>query len=169
MRITLTWTTPLILLCACSSPTPRLNAPPHGETENPSEMQALYTHMTDNALLADMNVSDVDFVPHRAILNSLGEERLCRLAGLMQEYGGEISYTPNETDQDLVDRRIDAILDYLAEAGLKATPRVVREGPPGGRGMDAREAILIKLLEGMYRPAQAGGGPPGPYSPPKEK
>jgi hypothetical protein len=158
MRSMLPWIVPLTLLCACNSPPgPRLNAPPHGDAECKSEMQAMYVHMTDNALLADMSVSDADFLPHRPILSDLGEQRLCRLAGLMQEYGGEIRYTPGVEDDDLVDRRIEAIIDYLAEAGLPASPEAVREGLPGGHGMEAREAILIKAAEGTYHPKQTGG------------
>lgn len=158
----------LVLLCACSSPTPRLNAPPHGDAECQSEMQALYTHMSDNALLADMNLSDVDFVPHRPLLSDIGQDRLCRLAGLMHEYGGELHYTPADSDQDLIDARISAIVDFLAEAGLAAAPREVSVGLPGGRGMQAREAIVIMVAEGLYQPRQSNGpgfAPAGPMMP----
>jgi hypothetical protein len=157
MRTLLPWTAPLILLCACNSPSPRLNAPPHGDAECKSEMHAMYTHMSDNALLEDMNLSDVDFLPHRPMLSALGEERLCRLAGLMHEYGGELRYTPSETDEDLIQSRIQAIIDFLAEAGLPAAPQEVSVGLPGGRGMPAREAIVIMVSEGMYQPNQSGG------------
>ncbi|HPC20967.1 MAG TPA: hypothetical protein PK920_00650 [Phycisphaerae bacterium] len=154
----------VILLCACNSPSLRLNAPPHGCAEARHEMQAMYTHMSDNALLADMNLSDVDFIPHRPMLSARGEERLCRIVALMQEYGGEIRYTAENGDRDLVDRRIEVIIDFLTEAGLPA--HAVREGLPGGRGMEAREVLLIKLVEGTYSPERSGGGEksgPGQY------
>jgi hypothetical protein len=157
MRTTLPWTASLILLCACSTPSPRLNAPPHGGTDCPSDMQAMYMHMSDNALLEDMNLSEADFVPHRPMLSALGEDRLCRMAALLQQYGGEIHYTPENDDKDLIDRRIETVVDFLAEAGLAAAPQEVSVGLPGGRGMQAREAIVIMVTEGLYQPKQSGG------------
>ncbi|MGD8452993.1 MAG: hypothetical protein PVJ57_14330 [Phycisphaerae bacterium] len=147
----------LLAMTACSSPSPRLNAPPHGKPETTSEMQSMYTHMTDNALLADMTVSDIHFLPHRALLSSLGEERLSRLALLMQAYGGTIRLSTNVTDEGLVDARINEVLEFLCQAGIDATAETVRLDMPGGRGLDATEVILIKTNEGTYRPEASGG------------
>jgi hypothetical protein len=150
--IRLLWCTVAVgLVCgACQKPVTRLNAPPHGVAEQKSELQAEYTHMADNALLADMVVSDVHFAPHRAILNSLGEERLSRLAALMELYGGTIRLSTNETDSELVAQRIDQVQKFLSEAGIATTTETVALGLPGSRGMDAAQAVLIKANEGTY-------------------
>ena len=150
------WIASLGLLCmACNSPEPRLNAPPHGVAEEVNEMQSMYTYMNDNALLADMTISDIHFLPHRAILSSLGEQRLSRLASLMEAYGGEIRFDTCLDDQVLVERRTETIIDFLQDAGIDAAADVVSEGLPGGRGIDATEAILIKANEATYNPDKA--------------
>lgn len=146
------------LFCgACQEPAPRLNAPPHGTTENASELQAEYRHMVDNALLTDMAVSDIHFVPQRALLNALGEERLARLASLLELYGGTIHFSSNLTDSKLIDDRIDQVRNYLCEAGIDTTAEVVAPGLAGGRGMDAAQAVLIKAHEGTYVPKKSAG------------
>jgi hypothetical protein len=147
------------LVCgACQEPAPRLNAPPHGTQEKAPELQAEYTHMLENALLEDMVVSDIHFVPHRAILNSLGEERLARLASLMELYGGTIHLSTYVTDPKLVEARVEQVRNYLCAAGIDTTAETVVPGLAQGRGMDAPQAILIKTNEGTYVPKKSGGG-----------
>lgn len=145
------------LLCvACNSPTPRLNAPPHGTAEQVNDLQSTMVYMTDNALLADMTVSDVHFFPHRSLLNSLGEQRLSRLASLIDAYGGEIRFSTNSQDKQLVSQRTQAIKEYLRDAGVDVVANTVREDMPGGSGMDANEVVLIKLSEAAYIPGKSG-------------
>lgn len=154
------------LLCgACQKPAARLNAPPHGTSDSASDLQAEFTHMIDNALLIDMTLSDVHFVPHRAMLNSLGEERLARLAALMELYGGTLRLSTKATDEALIAKRIDGVRKYLSDAGIDTAAEVVTLGAAGGRGMDAGQAVLIKAHEGTYVPkkkASAAGPPGGP-------
>jgi hypothetical protein len=140
------------LICfSCNSPAPRLNAPPHGTAERVSPMQSTLVEMTDNALLADMTVSDIHFRPGRAALNTLGQERLSRLASLLQAHGGYIRFYTQSVDQDLVQQRLATIREFLSQAGIDTAAEVVRQDLPGARGMEASEAILIKKTEGGYR------------------
>jgi len=141
-----------LLAAACNSPQPRLNAPPHGVAEKTSPMQTMYSHMVDNALLADMTVSDMHFLPHRAILNTVGQQRLSRLATLMDAYGGTIRFNTDEADAELVDARLAAIVAFLRDAGIDTSTEVVIHDLPGGSGMDAGQAILIKVHEATYKP-----------------
>jgi hypothetical protein len=142
----------LLVACAgCNSPDPRLNAPPHGQPETTSEIQSTFVHMVDNGLLADMTVSDIHFLPHRPLLNPLGEQRLSRLALLMEAYGGEVRFSSDVADEDLVAQRTEAIRDFLCKAGIDTSSEVVRADLPGGRGMEATEVILIKAEEGTYK------------------
>jgi hypothetical protein len=170
LRLLLASTIVVALVCgACQKPMSRLNAPPHGTAERASGLRAEYTHMVDNALLIDMTVSDVHFLPHRAALSSLGEERLSRLAALIELYGGTVRLSTNELDSKLLAERIDRVRSYLCEAGIDTTTEVVAPGQPGGRGMDAGQAVLIKANEGTYVPkkksavgAPVVGAKPGP-------
>lgn len=148
-----------LLSSGCAEYSKRLNAPPHGQPVETSDMQGTFVYMTDNALLADMTVSDIHFLPHRAQLSALGEQRLARLVSLMQAYGGTIRFNSSLTDQELIRSRLATVRDFLAEAGVDTTAEVVREDLPGGRGMDAVEVILIKAGEATYTPRE--GGRPG--------
>ncbi len=147
----------LLWLTGCMNEAPRLNAPPHGDVDEVSNMQSTYTYMTDNALLADMTVSDAHFLPHRARLNDTGERRLARLASLLDEYGGSIRLNSDVTDEALVQKRVETVVAFLRDAGLPASAQTVQRDIAGGRGMDAAQAILIKANEGSYQPRGRGG------------
>jgi hypothetical protein len=164
MRILVCWIVAGgLLLTGCNEPAKRLNAPPHGVPVQTSEMQAMYEHMQDNALLEDMTISDVHFYPHRAMLNTLGQQRLSRFAALLEAYGGTLRYNTSLEDDDLVDARMLAIMDCLGESGVDTASEIVQRDVPGGTGMDANQAILIKAVEGSYTPEAGGpGGVPGP-------
>ncbi len=139
-----------LLVAGCNSPGERLNAPPHGRVCETSDMQGTFAYMTDNALLADMCVNDSHFLPHRALLNDLGTQRLYRLVALMDAYGGTIRFDTALTEEDLIARRMDVIMDFLVEAGVDTTQEVLVRDMSGGQGMSASEAILIKAKEGTY-------------------
>ncbi|HMQ14664.1 MAG TPA: hypothetical protein PKC49_01705 [Phycisphaerae bacterium] len=146
------------LLCpGCSEPSKRLNAPPHGTPYDVSDLQAPLVYMTDNALLADMTVSDVHFLPHRPQLSGLGEERVARLISLVQAYGGTIRLSSDLDDSDLLAARGDTVRRRLADAGLDASSESLRDDLPGGRGMSAAEVVLIKVNEGTYAPKKKTG------------
>ena len=147
------------LACAaCNAPSPRLNAPPHGTCESATSLQGMYVYMTDNALLADMTVCDIHFLPHRAMLNDLGRERLSRLASLFVAYGGQVCFDTDSQDEQLVAAREAVITDFLRDAGLDTSKALVRRGMPGGRGLAADQAILIKTKEGSYKPSDKKSG-----------
>ncbi len=141
----------LALLAGCAgSPAARLNSPPHGQSLESADMQGTFVYMNDNALLADMTVCDYHFIPHRALLSTTGLERVRRLALLMQAYGGEIRFNSDLTDEALLTARVQTVRDLLAAQGVDTTREVIRRDLPGGEGMNADEAILIKKQEGTY-------------------
>ncbi len=147
-----------LIAAGCESPGPRLNAPPHGEAVEVSNLRDQYDHMTDNALLADMSVNDVHFMPHRALLNSLGEERLTRMAALIEMYGGSVRFNAAERDEKLVAARTSAIVEFLREQGVDVTADQIVGDLPGGRGMEASQAITIRANEGTYKPKKSPAG-----------
>ena len=157
MKAMLLWTAAACVACtACQHPAPRLNAPPHGTAQESSELRGTFDHMVDNAMLADMSITDNHFLPDRPALNSLGEERLSRLAEIVQMYGGTIRFNTALEDATLIQQRTDTIVAFLGKAGVDTTSKTVVRGLPGGRGMDATQAILIKANEGTYKPKKQG-------------
>lgn len=162
MKSLLPWTAALALLGGgCHEPNDE-TAPPELQTaETKGNPEEPFIHMTDNALLADMTVSDIHFLPHRAALNSLGEQRLRRLATLMEQYGGTIRFDTGLTDKKLIEVRTEKVIAFLASTGLDTTREIVKQDLPGGHGMDANEVILIKIHEATYTPGKSGGGSNG--------
>lgn len=152
----------LAAIAGCNEPTKRLNAPPHGEPHETAESQGTLVYMVDNAMLADMSMSDAHFVPHRASLSGLGMERLARLAQLIQVHGGTIRFNTDECDEGLTGQRMQSIRDFLNEAGVSVAGTAVVCEMPGGEGLGAAENMLIRANEGTYKPgANKGSGGAG--------
>jgi hypothetical protein len=131
----------------CQLPTnSRLNAPPQGATdsEKANKMQEQYVYMTDNAMLEDMNMSSVHFVPHNSELNSLGVRRLKRFAAILQVYGGVLRYDGSERDKDLRTDRMEQMKTFLASSGVAPDRFSVTEDIAGGEGISGTEAVMIR-------------------------
>lgn len=160
----------IVALAGCEKPPMRLNAPPQGNSENPSTLQESFVYMVDNAMLEDLSMADVHFVPHLAELNGNGARRLERYAKLLTVYGGTIRYTSTRGGEALTAQRLESIGKYLATTGIAPDRVKVTEGLPGGVGMSAREAIAAKAVniapEGGERAGAYGsmGGRGGPLS-----
>jgi uncharacterized membrane protein YgcG len=155
---------------ACTQPSKRLNAPPQGHTCHPSDMQAFYTPMVDQAMLSDMSMSSVHFVPHQSELNANGVRRLERYATIMKTYGGTLRYDGVDEGEQIQRDRIQRIEDYLANAGVPRDSYRVESGLAGGRGMNAEESIKIRhatffnpadISSGGSGEGEDGGGSPG--------
>lgn len=146
-----------LLAAGCNQPKPRLNAPPQGEPTSTADSQGTYVYMNDNALLANMTLEDMHFLPHRAQLSGTGLERVSRLAQLMQAYGGTIRYNTDETDEALLTKRTDSVVQFLREAGIATSSETVARDLSGGKGMAATEAVLIRANEGTYVPKSKSG------------
>src|SRR5262249_26066548 len=148
----------LVLLAAgCNEPRPRLNAPPHGEPTSTADSQGTLVYMNDSALLANMTICDMHFLPHRSELSQVGLERVSRMALLIQAYGGTIRYNTDETDESLLTKRTDTVMQFLREAGITTSSETITRDLSGGKGMAATEAILIKANEGTYNPKSKSG------------
>lgn len=144
-------------LLGCNEPAKRVNAEPHGgDPEQAAPGAEAYRNMTDNALLADMCVCDMHFLPHRATLSRLGIDRVTRLAAMIQAYGGQIRFSTDESDEALNTERAKAIVEFLNEAGLTHADTLVVRDMPGGAGMRATEATAILAEHGSYQPGSAG-------------
>lgn len=155
-----------LVAMGCNKPNDRLNAPPHGQSQESTDMQGTFVYMNDNALLANMTVCDMHFMPHRALLSGQGVERLSRLASLMEAYGGTIRFDTRCEDEALNKQRLEVIREFLAETGIDTTSEVVREDISGGEGMYASEAIMIRVKEGMYQEKKAGAPGAAASAPP---
>ncbi len=146
----------------CGGPAERLNAPPQGSTNYPSPVQDSFVYMVDNAMLEDLSMADIHFIPHSTELNGLGARRLERYAKLLTVYGGSIRYSTNSSDKELVDGRMVSLRDYLGTTQIAADRIKVVHGMPGGQGVTAREAITVKAETIPGSPqAQTGGAGSG--------
>ncbi len=112
------------------------------ETLASSRPQLVY--MVDNAILHDMSIADIHFVPHTDELSGTGVARLDRLAVLLDSYGGTVRYDTGLHDDDLIEQRIEHVREYLAMTGCDTDRFTVAAQLSGGRGMPATDAIEDK-------------------------
>ncbi len=105
-----------------------------------------FTNMADNAMLHDMSVADIHFVPHSAELSGTGAARLNRMATLLDAYGGTVRYETFITDEALVKQRLENVREYLALTGCEMDRVSIKTMMSGGRGIAADRAIPIDLI-----------------------
>ena len=76
-----------------------------------------FTHMTDNAMLSDMSLADMHFIPHTSELSGLGEVRIDRMAKLLNVYGGTVRYAAELGDEAMIEQRMQHVREYLTLVG----------------------------------------------------
>lgn len=97
--------------------------------------------MVDNAILSDMSVADIHFIPHTSELSGVGEARLSRMAKLLNTYGGTVRYETQLNDEAVIGQRLDHVREYLALTGCDMKRVEITTGMAGGRGLTGEEAI----------------------------
>lgn len=105
------------------------------------------SNMVDNAILRDMSVADIHFIPHTAELSGVGEARLNRMAKLLHTYGGTVRYETLESEEALVKQRLAHVREYLALTGCNMERVEITTGMAGGRGMSGDEGVA-KFIRG---------------------
>lgn len=114
-----------------------------------------FTNMADNAMLHDMSVADIHFVPHTAELSGTGAARLNRMATLLDTYGGTVRYETFNTDEAFVKLRLEHVREYLALTGCDMGRVEIKAMISGGRGTSASKAIVVDA-KGPAKDAKAG-------------
>lgn len=120
--------------------------------------QEHWDDMVDNAILHDMTVADLHFVPHTAEISGTGAARLDRMATLLDAYGGTIRYETYEPDEALVKKRLEHVKEYLATTGCEMKGVEVKAMLSGGRTISATSAIAI-AAKGTAKPDATGAAP----------
>jgi len=103
----------------------------------------IFTYMADNAILHDMSIADIHFIPHTTELSGTGVIRLARFAKLLNAYGGTVRYETFETDEDLIRQRLDHVREFIASLDCDMERVQFAAMISGGRGMRAEEAIRV--------------------------
>jgi hypothetical protein len=119
--------------------------------------------MSDNAILSDMSVADIHFVPHTSELSGIGVARLDRMAAMLNTYGGTVRYETDLRDEDLMQKRINNVREYLAVAGCNMDRVEVKAMISGGRGMAADKAMIVEA-KGTAKPSSTGAAQAGASS-----
>ena len=156
------WVVGVGMAAGCDMPgAERLHAPPQGYDSTPNlSAQLRYSTMVDNAMLAEMSVSDIHFIPNTARLNSLGARRLERYAVLLAGYGGTLRYDSTLDDEEIDEQRMQHVHEFLTAAGLRPEQVEVVRDIPGGTGMTATEAVINVRAARQYAGARPSV-PPG--------
>lgn len=119
-----------------------------------------FRDMSDNAILHDMSLADIHFVPHTSEISGTGAARLDRMASLLEAYGGTVRYETYEEDASLVEQRIAHVTEYLSLTGCNMGRVQVRATMTGGRTIPATEAIAV-ADKGTAKAAGPGTDPGG--------
>ncbi len=117
-------------------------------------MEERLVAMGDNAMLRDMAMAEIHFVPHTTELNTLGEQRLERYARLLSDSGGMLVFQSSTTDREFNEARVASITRFLAEAGIAQERITAQVGLRKSEGMGAAEAIQV--MERAFAPEQEG-------------
>jgi len=116
-----------------------------------------FDQMVDNAILRDMSVADIHFIPHTNELSGIGVARLDRLARLLQVYGGTVRYETLIVEEKLIEQRLDHVKEYLSLAGCDMDRVEFAPMMSGGRGLPGGEAVEA-INRGTAAGAQGAGG-----------
>lgn len=146
------------LLVSCDQAGERYGEIPVTLDEARWNAEARYQAMMDNALVSDMSMADIHFVPHTTVLNALGEQRLRRYADLLMFEGGTLYLETTSTDEAMHQARIASIGNFLASAGIEDDRIAVAVGIRAGRGIAAVEAIQVKQNAFAPEQKELGGG-----------
>ena len=109
--------------------------------EGKNQFGAYRNHMVDNAILHDMSIADIHFIPHSIELSGTGVARLDRMAPLLDTYGGIVRYETVLMDDDMIASRLDHVREYLDLTGCDMSRVELKVMLSGGRGMPASNAI----------------------------
>jgi len=116
-----------------------------------------FDQMVDNAILRDMSVADIHFIPHTNELSGIGVARLDRLARLLQVYGGTVRYETLIVDEKLIEQRLDHVKEYLSLAGCDMDRVDFAPMMSGGRGLPGGKAVEV-INRGTAPGSQGAGG-----------
>jgi len=119
-----------------------------------------FTHMVDNAILHDMSIADIHFVPHTSEISGTGVARLDRMARLLDAYGGTVRYETYLKDDAVIKERLEHVREYLAMEGCNMDRVRVELMVSGGRGVPAERAIG-QYQRGTALPTVGGGSGAG--------
>ncbi len=109
-----------------------------------------FTYMADNALMHDMSLVEMHFIPHSSEISGVGAARLERMARILNTYGGTVRYAGEEPDPKRVEQRLDHIREYLALSGCNMERVTIEEMISGGGPAPAEEAVQV------YQASQVG-------------
>lgn len=108
----------------------------------------------DQGMMADMSITDTDFVPHSSKLSGIGVKRLGRYAELLAGMGGKLNYDATTTDSNLIASRIETAQCFLADATPGDEPIMVVQGLAGGRGMNGKDALAAREVAAQPEPRE---------------
>jgi len=117
-----------------------------------SSVPQYYASHNDQGMLADMSITDTDFVPYSSKLSGAGVARLGRYAELLAASGGKLNYDASTTDDELISSRIETAKCFLADATPDNQEIMVVQGLAGGRGMNGKDALAAREVAAQPEP-----------------
>jgi len=137
----------VLILHGCQEKTNSIKTWDEKRAQDRHEMEDNLSMMVDSAMLFDLSLADIHFVPHTTYLNDLGERRLSRYLELLKDYGGTLHLESSTLDGDFRLARVEHIVDFLASSGVDGSRIEILEGIPRSLGIAAFEAIEVRAVQ----------------------
>lgn len=132
----------LIALPACSNWSLPATEMQHNRMENTrASFGEHFSAMVDSAVLHDMSLAEMHFIPNSDQLNGNGVARLDRMARFLNAYGGTVRYDARNADEELLRERMANVREYLSAAGVDMEIVQVALMMPDGSGRPGDEAV----------------------------
>lgn len=107
---------------------------------------ALYAEEAiDNAIVREHAVYMHHFRPNGAQLNAMGRRVIETLAQHYGQYGGALSVVQGDANDEILEARIDAVRNALADAGVDPSRITIGDMAPGGDGI--RSETVLSILD----------------------
>jgi hypothetical protein len=119
-----------------------------------------------NAIIRQSTLFPYQFEQNGSDLNNLGARDVTVLATHFRSYPGQLNVRRGRESNELYEKRVKKVVDYLDRAGVPAKKITVKDLPAGGDGMAASLVILIVEADAAKyskpetgsKPTVSGGG-----------
>jgi len=145
------WISLVVLMTAVALAGCQSESPVGGWDDNDLESQlrggwlssTLAREMVANAVVAEHAILPHHFVANSAVLNDLGRRDVGLLAAHYKTHPGPVSVRQGGATLDLYQRRVDAVMAALGEAGVDVGYVTVADTLAGGEGLSSDRVIVI--------------------------
>lgn len=123
---------------------------------NEAMMAHHFDSPSERAVIQQQTLYGYHFVPNGSALNTLGENDMDVLIAHYKAYPGSLNIQRGDADGQLYQQRVDLVRNMMLDAGIDGTRLTIREGLPGGSGVDSARGSMINERANEQRSSTSG-------------